>query len=149
MKLPFTRPPVIWEMFLSKSTKSLIVGLADYMVGRRREITEADFEHKSLTRDDVVRVLFHTSQALDGIADWERDTLFATCQGLADALSLKFRDYLFPLFVAIGGRGVTLPLFDSLIFLGSDVSRVRIREALDVFAVSKKERKRLEKERLG
>jgi hypothetical protein len=53
---------------------------------------------------------------------------------------------LFPLFIAISGREVSLPLFDSLIFLGPDLARGRLRDALDTLAISGKERKRLDKE---
>ena len=40
---------------------------------------------------------------------------------------------------------MSLPLFDSMLFLGPDLTRIRIREALDVLGVSKKQAKRLEK----
>jgi glutamyl-tRNA synthetase len=40
---------------------------------------------------------------------------------------------------------VSLPLFDSMVFLGPDLTRVRLREALAVLGVSKKQSKRLEK----
>jgi glutamyl-tRNA synthetase len=41
---------------------------------------------------------------------------------------------------------VSLPLFDSMVFLGPDVTRVRLREALAAVGVSKKQAKRLEKQ---
>ena len=77
---------------------------------------------------------------------WDRDVLFQTCQSLARFLDLKIRDFLFPLFVALSGRGVSLPLFDSMVFLGPDVTRVRIREAINAMGVSKKQAKRFEKQ---
>ena len=40
---------------------------------------------------------------------------------------------------------MSLPLFDSLIFLGADLSRARLRDALEVLSVSGKERKKLDK----
>jgi glutamyl-tRNA synthetase len=61
-------------------------------------------------------------------------------------MGLKFRDFLAPLFIATSGRAVSLPLFDSWIFMGSDLSRARLRAALDALGVSNKERKRLDKE---
>ena len=50
-----------------------------------------------------------------------------------------------PVFVAVSGRAVSLPLFDSMVFLGSDITRMRLREALTALGVSGKQRKRLEK----
>ena len=77
--------------------------------------------------------------------DWDRDVLMQVCQALAQAMELKFRDFLFPLFVALSGRTVTLPLFDSMSFLGPDLTRVRIRQALESLGMSGKEKKRLDK----
>jgi len=36
-------------------------------------------------------------------------------------------------------------LFDSMVYLGADLTRVRIREALDVLGITGKEKKRLDK----
>ena len=60
-------------------------------------------------------------------------------------MDLKLRDFLKPLFLAVSGKGVSLPLFDSMVFLGSDLSRARIRDAVRVIGISKKAAKRLEK----
>ncbi len=122
-----------------------LVPLVDYLIGERRALVESDFEHKSLSRDEVVRILHHVSTEFDQTRVWERDELFRRCQSLASVCELKFRDFLFPLFVAISGRGISLPLFDSLIFLGPDVSRMRLRSALDALGVSGKQRKKLDK----
>ena len=61
-------------------------------------------------------------------------------------MQLKIRDFLKPLFVALSGRSVSLPLFDSMVFLGPDLTRMRLREALKALGVSKKQAKRLEKQ---
>ena len=118
--------------------------MVDYLLGARRALTEADFEHKSLSPDEVLKILFFTSQVLDGLRSWDRDLLLATCQHLAEAMELKFRDFLAPLFIAVSGKQVSLPLFDSMVFLGPDLTRARVREALDVVGLSGKKRKKLE-----
>ena len=102
-----------------------------------------------MQRADVLKVLHHTLAAFDEMRDWRRDELFALCQALSEAMGLKFRDFLAPLFIATSGRAVSLPLFDSWIFMGSDLSRSRLRAALDALGVSNKERKRLDKEYQG
>lgn len=122
-----------------------LVPLVDYLVGARKPLADTDFAHKSLERQQVVQVIHHTLAAFDQLRDWQREQLFALCQSLAEALALKFRDFLFPLFVAISGRSVSLPLFDSLVFLGADLSRARLRDALESLNVSGKERKKLDK----
>jgi len=53
---------------------------------------------------------------------------------------------LAPLFVALSGQAVSLPLYDSLVFLGPDLARARLRDGLEALGgVSKKAAKRLEK----
>ena len=126
-----------------------LVPLVSYLLGNLPALGEADFEHKSMQRADVVKVLHHTLAAFDEMRDWRRDELFALCQTLSEALGLKFRDFLVPLFIATSGRAVSLPLFDSWVFMGSDLSRSRLRAALDALGVSNKERKRLDKEYQG
>ncbi len=117
----------------------------DYLIGDRRPVELQAFETLKLPLEDVTKVLDHTLRAFESSATWERDALFATCQELAGYLDLKLRDYLQPLFLAVSGKSVSLPLFDSMVFLGSDVTRMRIRDALNVIGVSKKVAKRLEK----
>ena len=122
-----------------------LVPLVDYLIGARKELDDTDFAHKTMQRDDLVKILHHVLCRLDELRDWQRDSIFEVCQEMAKAMDLKFRDFLFPLFVAISGKSVSLPLFDSMVFLGADLSRSRIRNAMEVFAVSGKERKRLDK----
>ncbi len=123
-----------------------LVGLTDYLLGARAAITPDHFEHKTLEREDVVRVLYHSSQAMDVLRQWDSATLHRLCTDLAGRCDMKLRDFLFPLFVAVSGKRVSLPLFDSMAYLGADVTRARLRDALAVLGVSGKEKKRLDKE---
>ncbi len=117
----------------------------DYLIGERRSLSQEDFEALKIDGETCARILDHTLRALDELREWERDAIFSTCQQLSEFLELKLRDYLKPLFLAVSGKHVSLPLFDSMVFLGSDVTRMRIRDALNVIGVSKKAAKRLEK----
>ena len=82
-----------------------LLPLVDYLLGNLPELSEAHFEHKSMERGDVLRVLHHTLAAFDEMRDWQRDDLFALCQEMANVMELKFRDFLFPLFIATSGKG--------------------------------------------
>lgn len=123
-----------------------LLPLVNYLLGNLAEPSDVDFQHKVLERGDTLKVLHHTLAAFDEMRDWQREDLFSLCQDMANAMDLKFRDFLFPLFIATSGRAVSLPLFDSWVFLGADLSRARLRAALEVMSASKKERKRLDKE---
>ncbi|MDZ7668834.1 MAG: glutamate--tRNA ligase [Gammaproteobacteria bacterium] len=118
----------------------------DYLLGDRRPLTAEDFASNRLADEQVIQILDHVSRDLDAMRHWERQALFDTCQSLSGWMNLKIRDFLFPLFIAVSGRTVSLPLFDSMVFLGPDITRARIRDALAVLGVSKKQSKRLEKQ---
>ena len=123
-----------------------ILPQVDYLLGERAALTAADFEHKTLQAEDCRRVLDHASRRFETLDDWQRDALYAAIKSLADAMDIKMRDFLNPLFIAVSGRAVTLPLFDSLAFLGRDLVRSRLRSAIEALGgVSKKEAKRLER----
>ena len=122
-----------------------LLPLVDYLLGARRALKPEDFAHKKLEREQVVKVIHHTLALFDRKRSWQRDDLYESIKALAEQCDLKLREFLFPLFIAISGREVSLPLFDSLIFLGPDLSRGRLRDALEVLAISGKERKRLDK----
>ena len=66
---------------------------------------------------------------------------------VADALETKPKDFLAPLFIAISGSAASFSVVDSMELLGPDMSRARIRHAIEVLGgVSNKAMKRLEKE---
>ena len=123
-----------------------LVGQVDYLVGARPVLSPEDFADTGLEHEVQVQIVDHLSRELDALRDWQRDELFEICRSLAEWHQLKIRDYLKPLFVALSGRAVSLPLFDSMVFLGPDLTRMRLREALAVLGVSKKQAKRLEKQ---
>ncbi len=119
----------------------------DYLVGDRRELVAADFENTQLASAQSRQIIDHCLRSFDGLARWQRDELFELCRQLADALGLKMRDFLTPLFIAVSGKPVSLPLFDSMALLGADLTRMRLRSALQALGgVSKKEAKRFEKD---
>ena len=103
----------------------------DFLLGERRPLSANDFAHKSLGAEDCQRILDHVYRRLEGVVDWRRDSLYAALKSLADDMGIKLRDLLAPVFVAISGRSVALPLFDSLAFLGRDLARARLRTALE------------------
>ena len=119
----------------------------DYLLGERRGLTPDLFRHKTLTADDCKRVLHHSLAMMTTVRTWESGELMGQCRALAAAMDLKLRDFLFPLFVAVSGRSAALPLFDSMAFLGPDLTRARLRGALAALGgISNKATKRLDKE---
>ena len=83
---------------------------------------------------------------LEALRTWESEDISESLRTLAEAMDVKVRDYLKPFFVAISGSTVSTPLFDSMKILGPDMSRARVRQAIDSLGgVGKKKAKKLEK----
>ena len=107
-------------------------------------------ELKASTKKDdevLLRIFQFGLWRLEALKSWKSEDIQGIFKNLADDMDLKIRDVVKPYFVAISGASSSTPLFDSMEVLGSDLSRVRIRKAIEVLGgVSKKAAKRLDKE---
>jgi glutamyl-tRNA synthetase len=124
-----------------------VAPLANFFLSGMLELDEEDFKHKSLSLEEIRKVLQFAVWRLDTHNKWDKDSLFSELKTLSEQLELKIRDFLFPLFVAISGTSQSVSVVDSMSILGPDMSRARIRHALNTLgSASKKEAKRWEKE---
>ena len=120
---------------------------ADYLLGDRVSLNLESFNHKKLRSEDCVKILYLSQQLFDDLRVWECEFISESLKRLATQLGFKFREFLFPLFVAISGRAVSLPLFDSIQILGLDIVNARLRSAIQALGgVSKRDVKRLDAE---
>ena len=118
---------------------------AAFLASGMLPLTEAHFATWT-DRDALLRQLQFTQWRLEGVILWERDRVFAAMKALAEEMNLKIRDFLAPLFIAIAGSSATISVIDSMHMLGSDLTRARVRHALEALGgVSKKRVKELEK----
>lgn len=64
----------------------------------------------------------------------------------AECFDMRLKDLTGPFYVAMSGKKVSTPLFDTMAVLGSDISRMRIRYAIEALGgLSSKKLKKLEK----
>ncbi len=93
---------------------------------------EADaLAHKKLDDDQVLRVLLFGQWRLEEIRSWNATTLYEEVKLLATAMGIKLGPFCAPHYVAMSGRASASPLFDSWEALGPDISRARIRVAVE------------------
>ncbi|MCB1645501.1 MAG: glutamate--tRNA ligase [Pseudomonadales bacterium] len=105
------------------------------------------FNTKKQSEEDLRRILQFVLWRLEALRDWHRDAINNLFMELGEALDIKIRDLLAPVFIAISGKPVAPPLFDSMALLGPDICRARVRHAIEVLGgVSKKQLKKLEKD---
>ncbi len=120
--------------------------LAGFLISGDPAITAADFEGLKLHHEEVAEVLQFCIWQLELRQVWQRDGIFEDVQSLSKACGIKLKDFMAPLFVAISGSKNSISVVDAMAILGPDMTRARLRSALDsVGGVSKKALKRLEK----
>jgi glutamyl-tRNA synthetase len=124
-----------------------IIPLAGFMFSGMLKLEVSAFAQGRLSEDQLKRVLQFTLWRLESQRHWARDNLFADIKALASAMNLKMGDFMQPIFVAIAGTSDSWSVLDAMAHLGPDMTRARLRHALDVLGgFSKKESKRVEKE---
>jgi glutamyl-tRNA synthetase len=127
-------------------TLSDFVPLAAFFASGMLPLTEESFAGGKLQSDDLVEALQFALWSLEGLRHWERDTIFAAMKSTADSLDIKVKDYFAPLFIAIAGTTSSISVMDSMAILGPDMSRARVRHAINVLGgVGKKKMKKMEK----
>ena len=81
-----------------------------------------------LTRPDAGDVLTSSITALDALEDWRTEPIEQALRAaLIDGLGLKPRLAFGPLRVAVSGRRVSPPLFESMEILGKESTLTRLR----------------------
>lgn len=124
-----------------------VLSQVDYLFSNRLKLDESSFAHENMTLDECKKVLDHSLRVLEIQETWDRDDLYQVLRDLSESMGMPFRNFLFPLFIAISGRRVSLPLFDSMSILGPELSRMRIRLAVEAAGgISRKLMKHLDSE---
>ncbi|PNK60609.1 glutamate--tRNA ligase [Psychrobacter sp. FDAARGOS_221] len=110
------------------------------------DIKTEDFEHKSLTAEQIIEILQFATWKLETLPEWTEENIFATLKGLSGALDIKLRDMMAPFFIAIAGSTSSTPVMNSMYIIGADMTLNRLRHAIEVLGgLGKKKLKKLEK----
>jgi len=127
-------------------TLGQVAPLAGFCFGDLPALSAEQFAHKKYEPEAIVEWLQGFLWSLEVLRTWERDAIFALAKETADIFEVKIKDFLFPVFVAIAGTTASFSVADSMAIIGPDVSRARLRHAIEVLGgLSKKKTKALEK----
>lgn len=137
--LPQVRPRV--------ETLSQVVPLAGHFFSGLPAIAEEDFDTVKLSREELLRLLQFLVWRLEVVPAWHKEALLEEVKMLAGHFELKMKAFLAPVFIAVTGSASSTSVMDAMAILGSDMTRARLRHAIEVLGgVSKKQAKRFEKE---
>lgn len=139
--------PVITHLQSRVEAFSDVIPMAGFLFSGYLPVTAEQFAEGRLDEETRKKVLQFTLWELEAQREWTKDQLFASVKALAQWMDIKMGDFMHPLFVSIAGTPNSWSVFDSMVLLGPDMSRARLRSALELLGgVSKKGLKRLEKE---
>ena len=128
-------------------TLSDFIPLVAFLAQDKLSLSETDFEKNKLDIDTQKKVLQFMLWRLENVVSWNRAALFDICKELSEQLNIKIRDLLQPLFISLTGTLSTFSIMDGMDLLGPELTKVRLRAALEVLGgVGKKVAKRFEKE---
>ena len=112
-----------------------VVPKAEDLIPKKREAAE------------VTRMLQTAVWALDEVGEWDKDGVEKAVRRVAEHWAWPVRDVTVPLIVALTGERVGPPLFESAALLGSELTRMRLLDAMKALGgLSKKQASRLEKD---
>jgi glutamyl-tRNA synthetase len=124
-----------------------LIPLTGFMFGGQPDIEAGHFQHKTLDTQQTMKILQFFLWRLEALEEWSRDAVERAALELAEAMELKIRDFLFPLFVAVTGKPVSVSVIDAMAIMRLDMVRTRVRHALEILGgFSKKQSKEIERE---
>ena len=100
------------------------------------------FEHKKLDPTQVRQVLQLVLWKLESLRQWEKERITGCIQAVAEHLQLKLRDVMPLMFPAITGHASSVSVLDAMEILGADLSRYRLRQALELLGGASKRKPR-------
>ena len=136
--LPFARQRM--------ETFSDLAPLGSYLISGMLPISAEDLQSVGLNEEELIETLQFALWRLESVEYWDRDNIFNALKAVADAMEIKLKLFLAPLFIAIAGSSASISVIDSMNLLGADMSRARLRHAINLLGgVGKKKLKKMEK----
>ncbi|MGM0544673.1 MAG: glutamate--tRNA ligase [Pseudomonadota bacterium] len=120
--------------------------LAGHFFSGLPELKAQDFDSVKMEKEELVRLLQFLVWRFESVPAWHKEALLEEVKVLSAHFDMKMKAFLAPVFIAITGSTTSTSVMDAMAILGSDVTRARLRHAIDVLGgVSKKQAKRFEK----
>ncbi len=106
-----------------------VPGMVDFLFLEEPVMDEASWQ--AVVAEGSSEALLEGALGAYAACEWTADSLHAATRALADAAGVKLKKAQMPIRVAVTGRRVGPPLFQSLEVLGRDPVRQRLGSALD------------------
>jgi glutamyl-tRNA synthetase len=123
-----------------------IAPLGSYLVSGKLMVTSKQLKATGFEEEILIEVLQYSLWRLEALQNWNRENIFEALQSIANAMGIKLKPFLAPLFIALTGSSSSISVMDSMNLMGADMSRARLRDSIDLLGgVGKKKLKMMEK----
>ncbi|MDX5332843.1 MAG: glutamate--tRNA ligase, partial [Gammaproteobacteria bacterium] len=113
-------------------TFSDIAPLSSFFFSGGVQLDAKLLEHKKLTPDQVRQALQLVLWELEALRQWDKEKITGCIQFVCEGLGLKLRDLMPLIFPAITGKASSVSVLDAMEILGADLSRFRLRQAVEL-----------------
>lgn len=113
-------------------TFSDIAPLSSFFFSGGVQLDPALLVHKKLSPDQVRQALQLVLWELEALRQWDKEKITACIQFVCEGLGLKLRDLMPLIFPAITGKASSVSVLDAMEILGADLSRFRLRQAIEL-----------------
>lgn len=120
--------------------------LTNHFFNNRIFLSKEGLLIKDLDETQSCEILQMILWELEKLDCFTKESIYVLFKVLSEKFDIKLKYLTQPLYIAISGKTVSTPLFDTMEILGSDISRMRIRNAIEELGnLSGKKLKKLEK----
>nr|MBP8172192.1 glutamate--tRNA ligase [Pseudomonas sp.] len=113
-------------------TFSDIAPLGSFFFSGGVQLDPALLAHKKLSPDQVRQALQLVLWELEALRQWDKEKITGCIQFVCEGLGLKLRDLMPLIFPAITGKASSVSVLDAMEILGADLSRFRLRQAVEL-----------------
>lgn len=118
-------------------------GLVAFFFQNRLDINADALRDGVKLSEEHQRQAYHLALAqFDALSVWDKPAIEGVLRRTSELVEVKFKDAIRAFYLAITGSPQSVPLFDSIVHLGRDIVRERLRHALELLGpVTSKEAK--------
>ena len=106
--------------------------LTAFLFAEHVPVAASELTLKGKTQDELLALFQITVWEMEKLRNFDAQEVKTLFAALSEKTGVKLRDLTRPYYVAVCGSPTSLPLFDAMALLESDITRMRVRRAIDV-----------------
>lgn len=109
-----------------------IIPLSEHFFSGLPKLKAEDFKVIALKNTMQIKVLKFLGLQLEYIEKWDKATILYKVKQLSNHFKIKMKTIIAPIFIAINGRLISTSVIDTIVIIGKDITRIRIKQAINI-----------------